>query len=326
VTFETPFLLYGLVLVFVLAALYVLAQRRLRRYTLRYSSTALVREAIGPRPGRRRHVPAALYLAALSAMIVGLARPQAVVPNPEASGTVILVIDSSRSMASLDIAPSRIDAAKTAVAQFVEKQPGGIKIGVVAFAGGALLVTPPTNDRKKVLASVNSLSLGSGTNIGAGLQVALEALLPPGALTDTTAGATPGLSTQAPDDPGASLVILLSDGASTTGPPPLEVAQVLSKAGVRTYTVGLGTLQGGFGGRGARQLNEPTLKGIAEETGGQYFNAESAKELHQVYDRIATNNELVQKRMEVTFLAAAAGVLLMLAGGVLGMLWSNRLP
>jgi Ca-activated chloride channel family protein len=330
-TFEWPVLLFGLLLVPLFAAFYVVAQRKRRRYPLTYSSIGLVSRAVGPRQALRRHLPAALYLLALSAMLLGMARPHATVPDPDAIGTVILVVDASRSMLSPDIAPTRIDAAKAAVRAFVLKQPSGISIGVVAFSGSAFLVMPPTPNRDNVVAAVNTLTLGTGTNIGAGLQVALETLAPgltdpesPGTAGGGAAGGMtpPGLL---PVDPDAALIVLLSDGASTTGPPPLEVAQLVAEAGIRTYTVGIGTVRGAGGGR-LRQLDESTLKGIADETGGRYFSAADAGELHDIYSSIGRDHELVTKRMEVTFLAAGAGVILLLFSGLLGALWFNRLP
>jgi Ca-activated chloride channel family protein len=325
-SFEWPAALLALLIVPALGYAYWLAQNRRRRFPLTYSSITLVRNAAAP--AWRRHVPPALYLFALTAMVVGLARPQATVPDLEATGTVILVIDSSRSMLETDVRPSRIDAAKAAVRQFIEEQPKGISIGVVAFAGGAELIAPPTTDRRQVVASVNSLQLGRGTNIGDGLLVALDTILFPEYAAE---GLVPDQALRqertAQADVATAIVVLLSDGASTVGPPPLLIARDLSEAGVKTYTVGLGAGQGGmpFGDR-FRRFDEAVLRDIAEETGGEYYAAEDAPELEEVYQRIARENDLVQKRTEVTFLAVAAGLALMLGGGILGAMWSNRLP
>ena len=176
---------------------------------------------------------------------------------------------------------------------------------------------------------MNYLTLGRGTNIGDGLQVALDTISSPqGSDTPEPTNETTPRPLIAPDHPEESIIILLSDGASTVGPPPLEVAHELARVGVRTYTVGIGTTQGdgnmGFGG--SRQLNEVTLKAIAEETGGKYYTARDASQLHEVYGQIATHHELVEKRSELTFLAAGAGLLFSAAGSVLGSLWRERLP
>jgi Ca-activated chloride channel family protein len=327
--FTWPALLLSLLLVPLLAALYVLVLSRRRRYYLRYSSVGLVAPAVHRGAAFRRHAPAVFYLLALAAMAIGLARPYATVPNPQATGTVILVIDASRSMLAADIAPTRIDAARVAIRNFTSKQPKGIRIGVVAFSGAAWLIVPPTTDRKQVNGAVNYLTLGRGTNIGDGLQVALETIVSPMDLE------TPPYTTEttrrpfvAPANPRESVVVLLSDGASTVGPDPIAVASELGKAGVRVHTVGLGTPQGdptmGFGG--ARILDEYTLKGIAEETGGKYYTARSASQLHEVYGQLATHDELVTERTELTFLVVAAGLLFSITGGVLGFVWGPRLP
>jgi Ca-activated chloride channel family protein len=326
--FTWPFALVSLILIPIYLAFYLWSLRRRHRYRLVYSSLQLVRLA-GQQSPLRRHLPPALYLAALAAMAVGLARPYASIPDAEATGTVILVVDVSRSMLAVDIAPTRIAAAKTAIQDFTARQPKGIKIGVVAFSGSAWLITPPTTDRNEVKSAVQYLGLGRGTNIGEGLQVALDTLAnPAGYEAPVLANPATRGPIQAPANPEESLVVLLSDGASTTGPPPLDIARELGLAGVRVYTVGLGTVAGDSDGDfgGSRRLNDVTLKGIADQTGGRYFTAENASELHEVYNEIATHNELVQKRSELTFLAAAAAMLFSIAGAVLSSIWFARLP
>src|SRR5262245_60558392 len=143
-SFDWPAALVGLAFAPLLAFAYICQQLRRRRYPIRYSSALLVRDAVGPTRRIRRHVPAALFLLAVTALATAMARPHAVFPSPSSSGTIMLVIDSSQSMASTDVRPTRIDAAKDAVRDFVAKQPKGVKIGVVAFAAGGTLITPPT--------------------------------------------------------------------------------------------------------------------------------------------------------------------------------------
>jgi Ca-activated chloride channel family protein len=329
--FGWPASLVGLLFVLGFAALYVHSQTRRRRHRLTYSSVQLVRAAADSRQGWRRHAPAALYLAGLAALVFALARPNATVPIPEASGTVILVVDASRSMDATDVRPNRIEAAKAAIREFVRKEPKGMRIGVVAFSASAYLLTPPTEDKATVLGAVNYLSLGRGTNIGEGLQVALDAIAYAGDPESAPPPPLPG-GKAAPRPPIVSpdtvSIILLSDGASTIGPDPLEVAGEIARAGVRTYTVGIGTRQGatfGFGG-GSRQLDDLTLKGIADTTDGEYFTAENAGELHEIYGSIAKNYLFVHKEMELTVFPAAAGLLLLLASGVLATIWLPRLP
>jgi Ca-activated chloride channel family protein len=248
---------------------------------------------------------------------------------------VILVVDASGSMAATDVTPSRLAAAQAAIREFVRREPKGVRIGVVAFSGSAYVLTPPTEDRTRALGAVNYLSLGRGTNIGDALRVALETVLVPDAGEAQPAGAPrPELaSLPAIANPETVNLVLLSDGASTTGPNPLEIAGAIARTGIRTYTVGLGTTQGGFiptgsifgGGRNMR-LDERTLKGIAETTGGRYFPAKDAAQLHEVYDKLSRSYLVTREQTEVTFLPAAAGLLLLLTAGILGLVWSSKLP
>src|SRR5687767_3724337 len=145
-TFEWPLVLIALLIVPALIAAYVWIQHRRRRYALRYASVGLVREAVGRGPGVRRHLPAAAYMLALTAMIVALARPEATVSVPHEGGTVILVIDISASMQATDVSPNRMEATKEAASEFIRKTPGGVQVGVVSFSDFALLVQPPTRD------------------------------------------------------------------------------------------------------------------------------------------------------------------------------------
>jgi Ca-activated chloride channel family protein len=281
-------------------------------------------------------VPAALYLLGLSAMFIALARPTSTVVTAESNATVMLVIDVSGSMRSSDIQPTRIDAAKAAVKEFVKSQPKGMKIGLVAFAENAYLVTPPTDDKKTVQAAVATLGLGRGTNIGDGLRLGLQAILQPnnfepGFSPQPQAAPTPPPGP--PADPDNSVILLLSDGAATTGPPPLQVADEIAATRIKTYTVGLGTTSGitapspQFGGFGRfMELDEPTLRGIADATGGQYFTAESANQLKKVYSQLSRKTSFTTETTEVTFVATGVALVFMLLGAVLSMMWSSKLP
>ena len=341
-TFTWPVALVALLLVPLIGAVYVYAQGTRRRDTLRYSSTALVGVAVGKGPGRRRHVPAVLYLLALAASAVALSRPQMSLPALDRSATVILVLDLSGSMRADDVKPTRIDAATAAIRSFVKEQPSGVKIGLIGFANSAQVITAPTENRELVLRGISNVFLQRGTNIGDGLQLAINTLMAsPGEAPLQTAPAplaagVPNLQTYAPVpklpagkvDPGVATIILLSDGASTTGPPPLLVAKEIATTGVKVYTVGLGSLQGGSGPNTGQffSLDEPTLHGIAETTGGRYFPARDAAELHRVYDELSRETNVETRWTEVTFVFGGIAAVLMLAAGVLGMLWFNRLP
>jgi Ca-activated chloride channel family protein len=330
VTFEWPFLLVLLVLVPVLAALYVMMQLRRRRYALQYASVSLVQQAVGSGPGIKRHIPAALYLLALTAMIVALARPSATIPMPQNTGTVILAIDVSGSMFAEDVEPNRMEATKRAVRDFVEKQPGGVKIGIVSFTDFAALIAPPTRERKPVLDAVARLRPQRGTNIGSGLEVALDAIYESdGAFSPEAINPTP---TPVPDgsQPPAATIVLLSDGQSNTGPPPLRVAEEAAEAGIKVYTIGIGTPEGTIlqiqGRNVFTRLDEETLRGVAELTDGRYFSAADEDQLREIYDELARERLVENEETEITFLLTGIALIISIAAGGLGLLWFNRLP
>jgi len=343
-SFEWPWALGLLVIVPVIIALYVMMQKRRRKYALRYASVALVSQAVGKGPGVRRHIPAALYITAIAAMIVGLARPTATVPIPQNTGTIILSLDVSGSMLAEDVKPDRMEATKSAVRDFIKKQPKGVKIGVVAFSDFASLVAPPSTDRKQALDAVSRLQPQRGTNIGAGLQIALDSI---NELSDIgrSTSSQPGQPTQnqlrAPTPtpvpkpvgttktPPASIV-LLSDGQSNTGPDPVKIAEEAVAAGIKVYTIGIGTPEGTIlqiqGRNVFTRLDEDTLKVVAQKTDAQYFRATDEASLTKIYDDLTRERRFEDEETEITFaFAAVAGALFLVAGG-LGMLWFNRLP
>jgi len=341
-TFIWPQALVGLLLIPLLLAVYIWMQRRRTKYAVRFASVGMVRQAIGKGPGIRRHIPAAFFLLAIAGMTVALARPQATVNVPRNTGTLMLVIDVSGSMQATDVKPNRMDSTKAAAAEFVERQPKGVKIGVVSFSDFGALVQAPTRDKDLVMKALDRLKPQRGTNIGGGLQTALDALYESSDTPrPTTAPAGPNASPRpvttpqpsaAPRDaktPTASIV-LVSDGESNVGPPPLEVAQEAQKAGVKIYTIGIGTREGVNlniqGRRVFTRLDEDSLKGMAEMTGGRYLTAQNDAELRTVYDELAREREFEEEKTEITFGFTAGALALSLIGGVLSLLWFNRLP
>ena len=251
---------------------------------------------------------------------------------PSNTGTIILSIDVSGSMFAEDVEPNRMEATKEAAREFVENQPEGVKIGVVSFSDFGALVAPPSDDRKQALEAISRLRPQRGTNIGAGLQVALDAIYEDQSDGDPRGDQRPGADAGAARSwnmPPASIV-LVSDGQSNTGPDPLEIAAEAQEAGIKVYTVGIGTPEGTvlqIQGRNVfTRLDETTLQGMAELTGGRYFNAQDEGDLRQIYDELSRERVFEDKETEITFaFAAAALVLSMLAGG-LGLVWFNRLP
>jgi Ca-activated chloride channel family protein len=334
-----PFALWLLLIVPALIALYVLAQRRRQRYALRYASLALVREAVGRGPGIRRHIPAALFLIGLTAMLFALARPVAVVASPSQEGTVILAIDVSGSMTASDYPPNRLEAAKAAAKAFVERQGEQLRIGLVAFGGEALVAQEPTKEHERVLAAIERLRPQRATAIGRGILVSLDAILEgteeelPSARYLDPRGAPP-LESAAPAAPGGravpATIILLSDGQNNQYPAPLDIVGEAVSRGIRVYTVGIGTVEGTvvrFGGRSTRvRLDEDTLRRIAELTEAEYFHASDEAELSRVYENLATQVVIRTERTELTaYFTALAALLSLLAGG-LSLLWFSRLP
>ncbi len=325
-------MLWFLILVPALAGAYVLAQRRRQKYALRYASLSLIREAVGKGPGVRRHVPPALFLAAMAVLIVALARPAAIVVMPSQQGTVILALDNSGSMRAEDVQPSRLEAARAAAIAFVHRQPRSSRIGVVSFAGSASLVQPPTRDRDAVVAAINRLRLQRGTAVGSGILASLESIIEelggrPLSEAPEPAGELDPLAerTFAP-----AIIVLLSDGQSNTGPDPLEVVVEAASRGIRIYTIGLGSPEGvvlRFFNRSFRvRLDEETLKRIAEKTDGAYFKAGSEADLREIYENLGSRLVFHREKTEITALFAALAAALLVAAGVLSLLWFNRLP
>jgi len=345
VTFERPFLLLTLLLVPLAVALYVLAERRRMRYAIRFTNVDLLAGVVRGRIWRQ-YVPPVLFLLALAALCVGMARPQRTALVAKDRATVILVVDVSRSMEAKDVKPSRIGAATAAVRTFLDKVPDRLQVGLIAFAGDPAVAAPPTTDHSLVREALNTLewypSFG-GTAIGDALAEAVR-------IGQEAVGGGNGnlasVTTAAPTNRTHGLVsiLLLSDGAQTRGQLlPLEGADRAKAAGIPVYTVALGTpngtlqfgfqrppqgFPGGFGqGRRVPVPPDPdTLRAIANDTGGQFFAARDAKSLQSAYSKLGSRLGRKPGKTEITygFLAAAAGLLI--AAGLLSAAWSPRLP
>lgn len=344
-TFLWPGMLALLALVPVLVWLYVAMLRRKKKNALRYANLAMVKAAMEGGPGLRRHVPPILMLSALTVMILAMARPAASLILPSRQGTVILAMDISGSMRATDIAPNRIAAAQEAAKAFIGEQPSQVRIGIVAFAATATLVQPPTYKREDAIAAIDRFTLQRGTAIGSGILTALTAifegeepieLLPSG--PDVRRGRALG---QAPDPkPSAkeaveaasfksAVIVLLSDGQATTGPDPMETARLAADRGIRIYTIGLGTAAGetlGFEGWSMRvRLDEATLKGIANVTGGNYYQADSAANLSEIYRELSVKLVMEKNNFEITALFTALAAALVLVSSLLSVAWFHRL-
>jgi Ca-activated chloride channel family protein len=336
-SFLWPQMLWLLFLAPVLVLLYLWIQRRRRKYTVRYASLSLVRDAIAKGPGFRRHLPAILFLVGLTIALVATARPSATVTLPSQQGTVILAMDVSRSMQATDIKPSRLEAAKSAARTFVQNQPSGVYIGIVSFSNNAALVQAPTINREDVLAAINRLAPQSGTAIGQGIITSLNAIAeqsgaPPVETAPVPFGQpapTPQPEPLAPGTFAPAVIVLLSDGQNNVSPAPLDIIDQAVNRGVRVFTVGLGTTNGatvGFMGRSVRvSLDENTLKQIAQQTVGRYYRADNETDLRNIYANLGTQLVFKHEQTELTAWFTGAAILLFLAGGIFSLFWFSRI-
>jgi Ca-activated chloride channel family protein len=348
-TFLAPQMLLGLLLVPIAIGFYLWAQRRRSKYAVRFTNLDLLANLTPRRPSWRRHLPPVLYLAAIGALLIGLARPTMVVAVPREDATVILAMDVSGSMRATDVSPSRLEAAKASALSFIDQLPDNVRVGIVSFATEPVTLVSPTADRAQLKTAIDGLTARDGTAMGDALMQVLdiaEKIQADGAETpDATASpqrsAAPG-SSAAPTLPtdvasGQPLVaaILLSDGANSVGKAePLDAAQRAKTLGVPIYTIALGTPSGTvevedqFGQ--TETLNVPpdtaTLKEIASITGGTAFNAPTAKDLASVYDNLQSRIGYTEERQEVTFALVGAGLLLVMLGAGMSAVWFGRLP
>jgi len=344
VKFLWPEFLALLVLVPLLAGLYVWLLRRRKRLAIRYANLSLVKEALGRGAGWRRHVPPALFLLGLTALMIAVARPTAVITLPSQHETIILAMDVSGSMRAADVDPNRLTASQVAAKAFVSEQPRSARIGVVSFAGTAALVQPPTQNREDIIAAIDRFQLQRGTAIGSGIIVSLAAIFPDAGIDigQLTYGREPrsqpidqkkdGKAAFKPVPPGSypsAVIILLTDGQRTTGPDSIEAAKMAADRGVRVFTVGVGTPQGeiiGFEGWSMRvRLDEETLKQIANITHGEYFYAGNAVDLKKIYENLNSRLVMEKKETEISALFAGLGALLAVIAASLSVLWFHRI-
>lgn len=310
VDLQYPLMLLFLPAIALLAAGYVIQQRRPNPYAVWYSSLLVLKAAA--RNSWRRHVPALLFLTGLAVLALASARP--VVTGafvPHAVSTVILVVDVSASMSVPDVQPTRLDAVRRAIRTFLENKPTDTRVGVVAFSVNADLVQAPTADPLAVMTAVDRLKPDGGTEISAGLEAAHRA-------TQETLGAALG-SAQAPIP---ARVVLLSDGASTNTTP-YQAAADLARDGIPVYTVGIGSAGATLVIAGVTlkaDPDEPTLRQIAQTTGGTYSRAYTEDDLRAVYAGLASRLVWDTERMELTALLTGVGATVLLAGQLLALL------
>jgi len=332
-TFQWPLLLLTLLAVPLAALAYLAVERRRARHALRYTNLEVLRAAAEQERGRRRYVPPALFLLALAASLIALARPHVAATAARSEANVILAIDTSGSMFASDVEPTRLGAAQEAVSRFLDRLPDRYRVGAVAFSSDVQVIAPLTRNRQAVREAVRYLYAGRGTAIGDAIDRAV-ALAREAEQAPRTADAPP--ADAAPAEAGRPLtaILLLSDGFQTRGLlQPLEGASRAKAARIPVYTVALGTPNGtvtfardGF----ARTIPVPpdpdTLKAIAEETGGEFFAAASGARLNAVYESLGSRLGRYPTRREATSLFLGAGAALLLLSGLLSARWLPRLP
>jgi Ca-activated chloride channel family protein len=329
-SFSSPWFLAFLLLVPLVLGLALWVDRRRAKYAVAFTNLDLLAQvAREHRRPWRRWVPLALFLLALIAASVAMARPRATVSVPSNRATVVLLVDVSGSMRADDVKPTRLGAAQHAMATFADKVPHAVKIGLVSFSTGPDVLVIPTTDRDVLHEGIDLLSPEAGTAIGDGLGVAVQVV------SSAVSGAPRGKDGKLP-----GAIVLLSDGAQTRGTlTPLQGAERARAAGIRVFTIALGTDHGtlgfgpfggyGFGGGGRRFPVRPdpvTLAAIARQTGGTTFRAESASKVDAIYKQLGRSIAHHDTTREVSswFVGAAAFLLL----GALGaaVLTGERLP
>ena len=351
-TFLWPQFLWLLLTLPLLVGAYVWLLRRKKKRALRYASLALVKEAMSAGQQVRRHIPPLLFLLSLAAMLVAGARPFSAVTLPLAQETIILAMDVSGSMRATDVKPNRLVASQNAAKAFLADLPRHVRVGVVAFAGTAAVVQPPTLSRPDLTAAIDKFQLQPGTAIGNGIVVSLAELLPQAGIDLESLQNDPdGQSSVSLDEPlkarqeekkaaknfspatpgsyASGAIILLTDGQRTTGIDSIDAAKAAAERGVRVYTVGIGTVEGetiGFEGWSMRvRLDEDALKDIARTTRADYFYAGTAGDLKKVYETLSARLTVEKKETEISALLALAAAALALLSASLSLLWFNRI-
>ena len=314
-SFREPVLLLALALFPLAVAVYVLTQRRRRRFAVRYPAVDVLAGVAGRSWGR--HIPAALALLALAALLIAMGRPERTVAAPQRQGTVMMITDTSGSMDATDVSPSRLRAAQDAARALAKKLPEQFRLGLVSFNNVAEQLVAPTTDRSQVTAAIGGLKVHGSTAMGDGLELGLRS-------ARTQIKDTEGRLRRLP-----AVMVLLSDGKSERGAEPVDIADRAKKLKVPIYTIALGT-QSGTLNRGGRAIPVPpdnvTLRDVAETTGGRFFAAPSATRLETIYENLGTRFSTRKEKQEVTAAFAGGALVLLLAGGILSLLRTGRIP
>ena len=316
VTFASPSWLFALALVPLALLAYVASRRNARRYAVRFTAMPAVRAAAAVVPAWRRHLPAALALAALTALVFALAKPQRSVAVPVERASIMLVTDHSRSMLATDVQPDRLAAAQRAARTFIDQLPKPVRLGAVAFSDTPDAVQAPTTDHDQARSIVDGQVADGATATGDALQTAIDALR-----RDVQHGKRP-----------PQAIVLLSDGKTTVGPDPVPVARMAGQLKIRIYTVALGTRDATvpnpnpFGTPLSVAPDPETLRRIAQASGGRAFTAEDDQQLSSIYKTLGSQLGTRKQKKEATATFAIGGLVLLLGAAAASVRWSGRLP
>jgi Ca-activated chloride channel family protein len=303
-----PWWLLMLVPVAALAAAYVIQQRRRSAYAVRFATLPMLERLVPRSPGWRRHTPPAFHLAALALLGLAAARPEMALRVPQEQATVMVVVDVSLSMRAADVEPTRIEAAVDAASTFINGLPDAYDVGVVGFAQGATVLSPPTRDHASAAASLDTVTLAGGTAIGEGIFTSLRQVR---TFAERVRSDAP------------TRIVLLSDGQNTVGRSPGDAAAAAADAEIPVTTIAYG---GDVNTGVSRGANDEALGEIADISGGTAYSAESGDELEAVYDEIQSAIGWRTEDRDVTPYVAALAFLLALGGAALSLRWFSRLP
>ena len=314
-SFQSPWLLLGLLAVPLLIGLYLASQQRRREYTVRFTNLALLQQVMGKGPGFRRHLPAILFIAGLAGLLLSMARPQATIRIPKGQTSVMLAVDVSGSMAATDVQPTRIQAAVSAGRTLIDKLPSNAQAGLVIFNSQAQVLAPLTADKGSVKDTLGSLAPGGGTAIGNGIQVAVAQLA----------------SIVGPNGPKSqhyAVVVLLTDGSSNTGVDNMTAAANAAQAHIPVNTIGIGARNQTVmvHGQAVDGVDEQSLQAIASATGGHYYYAQDEGQLNKIYSDLGSHIGWTTSKLDLTVPFLALGTIIVVIGGLFSLRWFRLLP
>jgi len=312
-SFAAPGWLFALALVPLALLAYELSRARATRYAVRFTALSTLRQAAGAGSRWLGRVPPALLMMAVAALALALAGPHVTTRTPIGRASIMLVTDHSGSMQATDVQPTRLAAAKRAAHTFIAQLPAQVRVGVVTFSDQPDSAQAPTSDRRRVLGIIDAQEAVGATDTGDALALALALLRADGPRTP-------------------SAIVLLSDGATTTGPDPVEVAARAGAQRIPVYTVALGNADAtipdpeGPGPPVPVPPDPELLARIAQASHGQAFTAGDEGRLTSIYKQLGTRLGSRPRSHEVTVVFVVAGVVLLIGASVASLGLGGRLP